>query len=137
MSKDWVADLEEMHVKFGVREAVAKLDDVKLQAFLAFRLSFLEEELEETREAGTAAEIVDGLVDLCVVAIGTLQAFGVDAHEAWHRVHEANMSKEAGHNSKRPNQFGLPDLVKPAGWTAPIHDDNVGLLARTMKGVSR
>jgi len=75
-----------------------------------------------------ADEIVDGLIDLCVVAIGTLDAFGVDAHTAWDRVHKANMSKEVGVKESRPNPLGLPDLIKPEGWEAPTHVDNLGKL---------
>jgi predicted HAD superfamily Cof-like phosphohydrolase len=71
------------------------------------------------------------LIDLCVVAIGTLDAFNVDAHTAWDRVLEANMNKEVGIKESRPNPLGLPDLIKPAGWTAPTHADNVGLLNKT------
>ena len=36
-------------------------------------------------------EVVDGLIDLCVVAIGTLDALGVDPYRAWDEVHKANM----------------------------------------------
>lgn len=30
---DWVADMHAMHAKFGVPEALAKLDDEKLRTF--------------------------------------------------------------------------------------------------------
>ena len=73
-----------------------------------------------------AEEIVDGLIDLCVVAIGTLDAFGVDANKAWNEVLKANLSKEVGIKPERPNPLGLPDLVKPEGWQAPNHEDNHG-----------
>ena len=98
MSTNWAADIAEMHAKYGVHEWVANNPD-KLQQLLHFRVAFLKEEYDETfRAAGMkdAEEIVDGLIDLCVVAIGTLDAFGIDAHKAWDRVHEANMTKEVG-----------------------------------------
>ena len=63
---------------------------------------------------------------VCVFAIGTLDVFGVDAHKAWNAVYEANMSKSPGVKEGRPNPFGLPDLIKPDGWTAPSHEDNHG-----------
>ena len=75
-------------------------------------------------------EIVDAMIDLCVVAIGTLDAFKVDAHKAWTRVLDANMQKEPGIKASRPNPLGLPDLIKPEGWTAPSHLDNIGLLRK-------
>jgi len=74
------------------------------------------------------AEIVDALIDLCVVAIGTLDAFGVDAHKAWDEVLQANLNKEPGVKESRPNPFGLPDLIKPEDWEAPNHIENTGRL---------
>ena len=77
MSKNWVQDIADMHDKYGVQEWVKNNPD-KLEALLHFRISFLKEEYEETFKATgekDPEEIVDGLIDLCVVAIGTLEAF--------------------------------------------------------------
>lgn len=136
MSKDWPQDIHDMHTKFGVRDAVQKFDSVMLRTFLRFRLDFLHEELGETEKAAQTGipldqeEIVDGLIDLCVVAIGTLDALGVDPHEAWNEVHKANMTKEVGVKPSRPNPLGLPDLIKPEGWVGPSHDGNYGYLTK-------
>jgi len=130
MSKDWVQDIHEMHTKYGVREVVSKFDANKLDTYLTFRANFLQEELDELKTAKNADDAVDALIDLCVVAIGTLDAFGVDAYMAWDRVHKANMNKEVGIKESRPNPLGLPDLIKPEGWTAPTHVDNTGLLEK-------
>lgn len=139
---DWVEDMYAMHTKFGVREVIRTLDREKLLKFLEFRLNFLQEELNEAKEAhtalvngtddpvGAADEIVDAMIDLCVVAIGTLDAYEVDSHKAWKRVLNANMAKEPGIKPERPNPLGLPDLIKPAGWTAPTHRDNIGTLSK-------
>ena len=97
--------------------------------YLEFRVDFLKEELEETECAlinMDSEEIVDGLIDLCVVAIGTLDAFGVDPYKAWDAVLEANMAKEVGVKPTRPNPLGVPDLVKPSNWKAPSHIGNHG-----------
>ena len=94
MSKNWVKDIAQMHEKFGVNEKVNQFDNEKLIEFARFRIKFLEEELTELRTAKSAEDVVDALVDLCVVAIGTLDSFGVDAYKAWNRVHSANMKKE-------------------------------------------
>lgn len=134
MSKDWVNDINEMHAKFGVHDWVdqelsSKTDWQRLNKFLQFRLDFLKEELNETCNAfdnKDSEEIVDGLIDLCVVAIGTLDAFGVDAYKAWDEIHNANMAKEPGIKESRPNPLGLPDLIKPEGWTGPSHEGNHG-----------
>ena len=130
MSKNWVSDIAEMHQKFGVNAAINEFDQEKLDMFLDFRIKFLEEELTEMKDSLTADDVVDALIDLCVVAIGTLDAFGVDAYKAWDRVHLANMAKEVGVKASRPNPLNLPDLCKPNGWKAPTHADNVGLLGK-------
>ena len=136
MSKDWVKDINEMQAKYKTHDWMQTADVNQLKAFLRFRVDFLEEELTETRNAQKvidSEEIVDGLVDLCVVAIGTLDAFGVDPYKAWDAVLEANMAKEPGVKVGRPNPLGLPDLMKPEGWTAPSHEGNHGILP-TLKG---
>lgn len=132
MKKQWHEDIWDMHYKFGVHKWIMENIDNKelMSKFLEFRLQFLQEELDETRAAAiidnNPQEIVDGLIDLCVVAIGTLDAFGVDPQVAWDEVHKANMSKEPGIKESRPNPLGLPDLMKPEGWTGPNHNDNIG-----------
>lgn len=128
MSKDWVQDINDMHTKYGVREVVETFDKEKLAKFLEFRANFLQEELDELKTAKNADDVVDALIDLCVVAIGTLDAFQVNSYKAWDAVHYANMRKNVGIKESRPNPLGLPDLIKPEGWTAPTHADNVGML---------
>lgn len=142
---NWVKDISDMHKKYGVNKAVRKMDPETLRKFLEFRIRFLQEELDEMKEATgvdmpnyvkkevNGDDVVDALIDLCVVAIGTLDAFDVDAHEAWNRVHKANMNKVVGVKEGRPNPLGLPDLTKPEGWEAPSHSDNVGMIDRINK----
>jgi hypothetical protein len=131
MSKDWVQDINDMHTKYGVHESVKGMDGDKLAKYLQFRVNFLQEELDELKaNTKNPEEIVDALVDLCVVAIGTLDAFNVDAYKAWDEVHRANMQKEVGVKATRPNPLGLPDLIKPEGWEGPEHIDNYGLLTQ-------
>ena len=135
MSSNWVKDIEDMHRKFGVHDwvdnQIKEGNSEKLQEFLQFRMRFLYEELSEMDIAMTERnpeEIVDALIDLCVVAIGTLDSFGVDAYKAWDSVHNANMAKEPGVKETRPNPLGLPDLIKPDGWTGPDHSENHGYI---------
>ena len=145
MSANWVNDIADMHDKYGVNPVVREFDKDKLRAYLEFRHRFLQEELDEMKkamdefdagsiDANTAADdIVDALIDLCVVAIGTLDAYDIDSYVAWNRVHQANMKKEVGVKASRPNPLGLPDLVKPEGWVAPTHNDNVGLVVKAFE----
>ena len=131
MSAIWFQDIADMHTKYGVNKKVNEFDAEKLRKFLEFRVAFLEEELNELKDnMNNPEEIVDALIDLCVVAIGTLDAFEVNAGRAWNEVHKANMAKEVGIKASRPNPLGLPDLIKPEGWTAPSHEHNHGLLTK-------
>lgn len=130
MSSNWVHDIYMMHNKFKVHPVMRDMDKDKLEQFLQFRIRFLEEELNELKSALTSEDVVDALIDLCVVAIGTLDAFDVDAHKAWDEVLDANMKKEPGVKPSRPNPLGLPDLIKPEGWVGPNHEGNHGMLPK-------
>jgi predicted HAD superfamily Cof-like phosphohydrolase len=152
MSKNWVNDIAKMHAHYGVNDVVENMDADTLYEFLKFRLRFLTEELNELEDAvyssspniileteqernywkdyNASEEVVDALIDLCVVAIGTLDALNIDSHKAWNEVLRANMQKEVGIKESRPNPFGLPDLVKPEGWVGPNHNGNYGLLEK-------
>lgn len=129
-------DVEEFHSKYGL------LYDGKPRALpqelAGFRQGFLGEELREYLEHASAAaaelaaseserdpanyafhleQMLDALVDLVYVALGTSQLHGFDFREAWRRVHAKNMMKvraERADQSKRGSAF---DVVKPAGWT--------------------
>ena len=132
MSTNWFKDMQDMHKKYGVdkwMDEEKKSDWSRLNKYMDFRIKMMQEELDETRAAfknQNEEEVVDGIIDLCVFAIGTLEVFGVDANKAWDQVYKANMSKEVGIKEGRPNPLGLPDLVKPKGWEGPSHEGNHG-----------
>ena len=132
MSTNWFKDMQDMHKKYGVDKWMneeKKSDWSRLNKYMDFRIKMMQEELDETRAAfenENKEEVVDGIIDLCVFAIGTLEVFGVDANKAWDQVYKANMSKEVGIKEGRPNPLGLPDLVKPEGWEGPSHEGNHG-----------
>jgi hypothetical protein len=128
MSDNWIKDIAEMHEHFGVNKAVNNMSVQSLVQYFDFRVKFLQEELDELKNAEIPADAIDALIDLCVVAIGTLDAFGIDGNDAWNRVHAANMKKQVGVKNSRPNPLGLPDLIKPEGWTPPDHDNMRSLL---------
>ena len=136
MNNNWPQDIAEMHTHYGVKEATAKLDSEKLKAYLEFRFNFLQEEINEGKAAiqtGNSEEIVDALIDLCVVAIGTLDAYSVDGQKAWDEVLRANMSKKIGIKASRPNPYGLPDLVKPPEFISPSHQGNHGIIPKAFE----
>lgn len=133
MSTNWAHDIYMMHEKFGTHQAMETMDAEKLRKFLEFRIMFLQEELDEMKSALTAEDVVDALIDLCVVAIGTLDAYGVDANKAWDEVLQANLNKEVGVKESRPNPLGLPDLIKPKGWVGPDHTGNHGTISKILE----
>lgn len=131
MSKDWFQDMLsfDKHYNFDVSD----FDAEKLKMLLQFRIDFLKEELNELETANSTdnpEEIVDALIDLIVVATGTLTMFKIDGHKAWQEVYNANMNKKVGVKKERYNPFSLPDLIKPADWATPSHKDNHGLLEK-------
>jgi len=128
MPTKWHQDIKKMHEHYGFTLENSSTEN--LARFLKFRIEFLEEELTEMKDADNADDVVDALIDLCVVAIGTLDLMQVDCQQAWDRVLRANMLKKVGVKETRPQDGSLPDLVKPEGWRAPQHSDNVGLLSK-------
>jgi predicted HAD superfamily Cof-like phosphohydrolase len=138
-SSDWLSNINYMHKHFGVHKKVGEMDNEKLKSLLAFRINFIREEFNELVEAAAtndSEEVVDALIDICVVAIGTLDLFQVDADKAWSEVHSANISKTPGIKESRPNPLGLPDLIKPEGWQGPSHKGNYGLLTKAFEKIT-
>jgi len=125
-------DIRMMHDFYDFRTKMAVLSPELLKEYLKFRFRFLQEEIDEGNlaiEHNNAEEVVDSLIDLIVVAIGTLDLYEVSFKDAWYKVLGANMSKTPGVKASRPNPWGLPDLIKPSDWVAPSHDGNHGRLS--------
>lgn len=124
-------DIRVMHDRFGVHNWIDDSTYTTRQELMKLRMRMLTEEYAETMNAYLQAdpeEMIDGLIDLCVIAIGTLDIAGVDAEFAWNAVRDANMAKEPGVKPGRPNPLGLPDLLKPDDWQPPAHKGNYGIL---------
>lgn len=84
------------------------------------RLQLMTEELCEFAIAADdhdLAGMADALVDLVYVVKGTAVQLGLPWAELMNDVHDANMSKEPGVNTKRGNQH--VDVIKPTGWVGP------------------
>ena len=124
-------DIANMHNRFGVHDWIDDSTPDDRKELMKLRMRMLTEEYAETMNAylqSDPEEMIDGLIDLCVIAIGTLNIAGVDAESAWNTVHSANMAKHPGVKPGRPNPLGLPDLIKPDGWLGPDHSPNHGIL---------
>lgn len=118
--RSYYTDVYDFHRKFDLPrpESYRHLSD----ELFHFRKGFLQEELDEFVEAygkQERAKILDALVDLVYVAIGTAIMMGCDFNAAWRLVQDANMNKvraQRAEDSKRGTAF---DVVKPKGWVAP------------------
>ncbi len=88
------------------------------------RISLIQEELDELKEAMTnndLLEVADALTDLLYVTYGAGHSFGIDLDKCFNEVQNSNMSKlgedgkpiynEFGKVMKGPNYF-KPDLSK-------------------------
>lgn len=112
------------------------------------RLRFLMEELHELIKAAgyevecphisskivhsfNEEEVIDGLVDLIYVAIGTAIYFGYTnkienktlLEHAWDRVQAANEMKVPVKNENESKRGVKFDLKKPEGWKKPVFGD--------------
>ena len=59
MSKDWPKDIYNMHTHYDLHKVVRNMDSEKLRKFLEFRIKFLQEELDEMRNATNAEDVVE------------------------------------------------------------------------------
>ena len=137
---NFMGDMKEFHEKFGL------IYDSRPRALLDelgdFRANFMAEELEEYNGHRTVVlesiknedhadtthhleHMLDALVDLVYVAMGTAYLHGFDFNEAWRRVHAANMMKERALKSEDSKRGSIYDVVKPPGWEPPSHKDLV------------
>lgn len=89
---------------------------------MAVRLRHLDEELQELRRGiavGDDAEVIDALVDLIYVALGTAHLCGFPFMAVWDAVHAANMKKIRAKNASDSKRGSTFDVVKPVGWKKP------------------
>lgn len=119
-----IENVQKFHEKFDLPLGDT---DVLLTSIEAqnFRIKFIEEELEEFKEALASNDKVkafDALLDLDFIVKGTALFAGISP-EQWNRGHDAvfkaNMAKirvAKESESKRGSSF---DVVKPEGWEGP------------------
>lgn len=134
-NSNWVDDVIDMHEEKGFYEPMY-LNVVMqnlVKEFLEFRYNFLLEEIEEGKKAiqeKNPEDVIDSLIDICVVAITTLDLLDVDANVAWKEVMRANNTKEIGIKEGRPNPLNLPDMKKPENFVGPDHSNNLGFVKK-------
>lgn len=116
-------DVESFLYKFRLLPCDAS--NIKL---LEKRGNHLKEELQEYVNAINSQDlhsIVDALIDIIYVALGTARMLGLSEEqwsECFSRVHEANMKKYVD-DSDKSHKVGVK---KPLGWQAPNFEDIMG-----------
>jgi predicted HAD superfamily Cof-like phosphohydrolase len=123
----YMSDIKAFHEKFklGYNGSPRELE----QELGSFRIKFMQEELDEYREAyvrGDLEKQFDALIDLVYVALGTAYLQGLPFQQGWRRVHLANMAKVRAKKKEESKRGSEYDIVKPPGWTAPQFFDLLG-----------
>ena len=104
---NFLQDIAEFHKKFNYHQsnnAVVSNDEL-----MRFRINFIQEELDELKDAvirNNSADALDALVDLTYIILGTAWLYNLPFAAAW---------KVRG-KSDRSETY---DCVKPNGWQAP------------------
>lgn len=109
-------DVKQFLDKFGL----SCLDKPGFHPMLAQRCAHIDEELAELKTAidnGDLPEVIDALLDIVYISIGTAHLCGFDTDKHWAEIQRANMSKVRG-TTKRGHNF---DVKKPENWVAPNH----------------
>jgi len=119
-------DIDAFHKKFKFNQGkgIKSMD----YNFGNWRVDFIMEEIAELTEAldnKDDVEILDALVDICYVAMGTAWLMGLPFEEAWKEVQRSNMEKIRQASDR--SEF---DVVKPEGWKAP---DIKGIIKKWQK----
>ena len=82
----WDVDIKNMHGRFGVHEWIEQSTPEQRAELMKLRMRMLTEEYAETMNAylqGDPEEMIDGLIDLCVISLGNLDIAGVTIQRAW------------------------------------------------------
>lgn len=116
MSLDWTQDIKDF-MSTGLQDTPPRPGIPSFRT-MQLRARLIKEEAGETDEAIFSTklpEIAKECIDLLVVTIGTLIAYGVDPRPLWDAVHASNMDKFR--NGLRKDAGGK--ILKPIGWIKP------------------
>lgn len=119
-----IGNVAEFHEKFGLPMGTDDqlMHDPSVQAY---RVKFLQEELDEFKEAlaeGNKTKAFDALLDLGYVVYGTALFAGINPaqwHAGMHAVHSCNMAKVRATKAEDSKRGSIFDVCKPAGWVGP------------------
>ena len=108
-------DIDSFHKKFKFNQGKG-IESMNYN-FGNWRVDFLMEEIAELTDALDSkddVEILDALIDICYVAMGTAWLMGLPFEKAWKEVQRSNMEKIRQASDR--SEF---DVVKPEGWKKP------------------
>ena len=107
--------VKQFHEAFNhpVSETPKLLSNERVEA----RAKWMEEEIQEFRDARTIVDQADALIDNLYFTLGTLVEMGVRPEELFNIVQNANMAKLYHDGKPRFREDGK--IVKPEGWEAP------------------
>jgi len=122
-------DVGFFHAKFDlpefspVRPIRCGFDMAEFHELVRYRVNFMQEELDEFKDAVAnrdPAAMLDALCDLAWVAMGTAHYFNLPFHEAWMEVARSNLAKERRTVPDANHKRGAVEkIVKPDGWQPP------------------
>lgn len=120
-------EVGQFHRKFGLPVTGENGPCIQMLPDVAgMRFKFLHEELEEFRNAmldNDVPAMLDALVDLAWVAMGTAHYLGAPFNEAWEEIYLTNMQKvPAVFDPSKPYRGVHAGCVKPVGWIPPDLD---------------
>ena len=116
---DMIDDVTEFTSKFNlpISDVIAYPD--------TDRMNLIAEEYDELLIAyarGDLPGVLDGLVDLTYVIIGSAVQAKLPFEKAWILVHQANMRKERGERDPTSTSTDCHQrIIKPKGWIGPNH----------------
>ena len=119
MSDMW-SDIVKFHQKFSLPQE--EMPSFPNEEITAFRIDFMQEELNEFKEAVEKRDIVtafDALLDLAYVTLGTAYLMHLPWNEGWAHVQAANMEKVRAKKATDSKRGSTYDVVKPPGWVPP------------------
>lgn len=116
MGLDWTQDIKNF-METGLQATPEKplLPDMKT---IHLRARLIKEEADEADEAifnNDLPEIAKECIDVLVVTIGTMVAYGIDPRPLWDAVHNSNMDKFRDGVIKDAGG----KILKPPGWKKP------------------
>lgn len=102
---------------------------------VAARADWLDEEVQEFRDAKNEHEQADAMIDLIYFALGGLVELGVRPARLFDIVHQANMAKLWPDGRPRFREDGK--IIKPSNWRDPGEDLIAAIELQTRQAQSR